>query len=286
MSHGGGSPPRNDCRAATGPSRARSAGTTRGAAAPGAAPAAGAPASRTSCVPTTAAGAGMLTGALAYFAFFTMVPALLLFVSLLGVLVEDRDLRDQLVEQPGRPPRSHPRGGDRRHRRPRGQRPHRHRHRRARPALGCQRLLRGAAGRHGAHVPRPGSPRLRADTHPGPADRRAHPGQHAGRRACSSSACPSCSSGWRPAASTSTAWTCRSLRQACAIDLGPVSALGAIRRDHGRRHAGGTHRLRRSSRRTVRHRARRCCRPCWRASPSACSRPCSAGWRRCWSASG
>jgi uncharacterized BrkB/YihY/UPF0761 family membrane protein len=42
-------------------------------------------------------GGGMLAGALAYFAFFTMVPALLLFVSFLGVLVEDRHLRDQLV---------------------------------------------------------------------------------------------------------------------------------------------------------------------------------------------
>ena len=39
----------------------------------------------------------MLAGALAYFAFFTMVPALLLFVSLLGVLIEDRHLRDELV---------------------------------------------------------------------------------------------------------------------------------------------------------------------------------------------
>lgn len=42
-------------------------------------------------------GGRMLTAALAYFAFFTMVPALLLFVSLLGILVEDRQLRDQLV---------------------------------------------------------------------------------------------------------------------------------------------------------------------------------------------
>jgi len=43
-------------------------------------------------------GGGMLAGALAYFAFFTLVPALLLFVSLLGVLVEDKELRDQLIE--------------------------------------------------------------------------------------------------------------------------------------------------------------------------------------------
>jgi membrane protein len=43
-------------------------------------------------------GGGMLAGALAYYAFFTMVPALLLFVSLLGILIEDRLLRDQLVE--------------------------------------------------------------------------------------------------------------------------------------------------------------------------------------------
>jgi membrane protein len=42
-------------------------------------------------------GGGMLAGALAYFAFFTLVPALLLFVGLLGVLVEDADLREQLV---------------------------------------------------------------------------------------------------------------------------------------------------------------------------------------------
>jgi uncharacterized BrkB/YihY/UPF0761 family membrane protein len=42
-------------------------------------------------------GGGMLAGALAYFAFFTLVPALLLFVSLLGVLVEDAGLREQLI---------------------------------------------------------------------------------------------------------------------------------------------------------------------------------------------
>ena len=42
-------------------------------------------------------GGGMLAAALAYFAFFTMVPALLLFVSLLGIVVEDRNLREQLV---------------------------------------------------------------------------------------------------------------------------------------------------------------------------------------------
>ncbi len=40
----------------------------------------------------------MLAGALAYYAFFSVVPALLLFVSLLGVLVEDRALRVDLVE--------------------------------------------------------------------------------------------------------------------------------------------------------------------------------------------
>jgi len=43
-------------------------------------------------------GGGMLAGALAYFAFFTLVPALLLFVSLLGVLVEDKALRDELIQ--------------------------------------------------------------------------------------------------------------------------------------------------------------------------------------------
>lgn len=43
-------------------------------------------------------GGGMLAGSLAYFAFFTMVPALLLFVGLLGVLVEDRELRQQLLD--------------------------------------------------------------------------------------------------------------------------------------------------------------------------------------------
>ena len=43
-------------------------------------------------------GGGMLAGALAYFAFFTMVPTLLLFVSLLGVLVEDARLREDLIK--------------------------------------------------------------------------------------------------------------------------------------------------------------------------------------------
>ena len=42
-------------------------------------------------------GGGMLAGALAYFAFFTLVPALLLFVGLLGVLVEDVNLREELI---------------------------------------------------------------------------------------------------------------------------------------------------------------------------------------------
>lgn len=39
----------------------------------------------------------MLAGALAYFAFFSLVPALLLFVSLLGIIIEDEGLRDRLV---------------------------------------------------------------------------------------------------------------------------------------------------------------------------------------------
>lgn len=43
-------------------------------------------------------GGGMLAGALAYYAFFTMVPALLLLVGVLGVIVEDRSVRQQLVE--------------------------------------------------------------------------------------------------------------------------------------------------------------------------------------------
>lgn len=43
-------------------------------------------------------GGGMLAGALAYFGFFTVVPALLLFVGLLGVLVEDESLREQLIQ--------------------------------------------------------------------------------------------------------------------------------------------------------------------------------------------
>jgi membrane protein len=43
-------------------------------------------------------GGGMTAAALAYFAFFTTVPALLLFVSLLGILVEDSGLREQLIE--------------------------------------------------------------------------------------------------------------------------------------------------------------------------------------------
>jgi membrane protein len=42
-------------------------------------------------------GGGMLSAGLSYFALFTVVPALLLFVSLLGVLVESRELRNQLV---------------------------------------------------------------------------------------------------------------------------------------------------------------------------------------------
>ena len=43
-------------------------------------------------------GGGMLAGALAYFGFFTFVPALLLFVGLLGVLVEDAALRERLIQ--------------------------------------------------------------------------------------------------------------------------------------------------------------------------------------------
>jgi membrane protein len=43
-------------------------------------------------------GGAMLAAALSYFAFFTIVPSLLLFVSLLGVLVESTDLRAQLIE--------------------------------------------------------------------------------------------------------------------------------------------------------------------------------------------
>jgi membrane protein len=43
-------------------------------------------------------GGGMLAGALAYFAFFSLVPALLLFVSLLGIIIEDDGLRDRLVD--------------------------------------------------------------------------------------------------------------------------------------------------------------------------------------------
>lgn len=43
-------------------------------------------------------GGGMLAGALAYFAFFSLVPALLLFVSLLGIVVEDAALRADLID--------------------------------------------------------------------------------------------------------------------------------------------------------------------------------------------
>lgn len=43
-------------------------------------------------------GGGMLAGALAYYGFFTVVPALLLFVGLLGVLVEDAALRGRLIQ--------------------------------------------------------------------------------------------------------------------------------------------------------------------------------------------
>lgn len=44
------------------------------------------------------AGGGMLAGGLAYFAFFTMVPSLLLLVSLLGVLIEDVTIRAQIID--------------------------------------------------------------------------------------------------------------------------------------------------------------------------------------------
>ena len=44
------------------------------------------------------AGGGMLSGGLSFFAFFTVVPALLLFVSLLGILIEDADVRAKLIE--------------------------------------------------------------------------------------------------------------------------------------------------------------------------------------------
>ena len=44
-------------------------------------------------------GGGMLAGALAYFSFFSLVPALLLFVSLLGIIIEDAALREELVDQ-------------------------------------------------------------------------------------------------------------------------------------------------------------------------------------------
>ena len=43
-------------------------------------------------------GGGMLAGALAYFSFFSLVPALLLFVSLLGLVIEDAALRKQLID--------------------------------------------------------------------------------------------------------------------------------------------------------------------------------------------
>ena len=46
-------------------------------------------------------GGGMLAGALAYYAFFTLVPTLLLFVSLLGVLIEDRERSSQAREDIG-----------------------------------------------------------------------------------------------------------------------------------------------------------------------------------------
>lgn len=43
------------------------------------------------------AGGGMLSGGLSFYAFFTVVPALLIFVSVLGILIEDTAFRDQLV---------------------------------------------------------------------------------------------------------------------------------------------------------------------------------------------
>jgi membrane protein len=42
-------------------------------------------------------GGAMLSAALSYFAFFTLVPSLLLFVSVLGLLVESSDLRAELI---------------------------------------------------------------------------------------------------------------------------------------------------------------------------------------------
>jgi membrane protein len=44
------------------------------------------------------AGGGMLAGGLSYFGFFTVVPALLLFASLLGVVIEDAALRAELID--------------------------------------------------------------------------------------------------------------------------------------------------------------------------------------------
>lgn len=44
------------------------------------------------------AGGGMLAGGLSYFGLFTVVPALLLFTSLLGLLIEDAALRAQLID--------------------------------------------------------------------------------------------------------------------------------------------------------------------------------------------
>lgn len=44
------------------------------------------------------AGGGMLAGGLSYFGFFTVVPALLLFVSVLGLLIGDAALRAQLID--------------------------------------------------------------------------------------------------------------------------------------------------------------------------------------------
>ena len=171
----------------------------------------------------------MLAGALAYFAFFTLVPALLLFVSLLGILVEDAAPAQATSSMPwstsSTPSATSPMavieglassartGTDRR---------------RARPAVGRQRLLRCAPGRDAADVPGPGG----RDFFTHAAQRRHHRrarSRHAARRRRGHlrSAVPDrvAGSSLRRAARDSTS---PSLDGFCSIDFGQLSGAIAV----------------------------------------------------------
>ena len=184
----------------------------------------------------------MLTGALAYFAFFTMVPALLLFVSLLGILVEDRDLRDQLVSS--LVDRLDPirdvatvvidglAGSGR-----------------TGTVIGVLGLLWGASGFYGALE------NSMARMFPGPGRRDIVQTRIRGLLTVAlilgSMLAAVLLIFSLPILQQWLDARCLDLdgldlpivAEACKVDLGPISALGGHRRHHGRRHAGGTHRL-------------------------------------------